>query len=396
MGHRLTRRRALGALGASVTATLAGCRSPGVRRVSTFAPSAGVAGDAFGWDVALTARWTLVGAPATGDPQQGAAYLYDADGTSEQRLAPGTATGAFGTAVAVSGERAVVGAPATGDPDTGGAVTVFLRRDDRWRRARRLVAPGPAMAFGYDVALSGGRLLVGARATERDGATDAGVAYVYECAEGGWDNRVTLARQAADPYEYTGGSVALDGDRALLGSFLADDAAPDAGAVTAFERTDGWHERVSLTAPDAGPGDRFGNAVALDGDRALVGAVGRGGGADAAADRGGAYVFERADGEWDHAATLPGPADDPDAAFGVAVALDGDWALVGAFSANGTDPGRAFLFERGDDGWTQRATLRPADGDPGDGFGGSVALDGDRAVVGAVNDGAGTATLFVL
>jgi len=249
------------------------------------------------------------------------------------------------------------------------------------------------------VALSGTRLVVGARATDRGGATDAGVAHVYERVAGVWTHRATLARRTARAYEYTGGSVALDGGTALLGSFLADAAGTDSGTATVFERDGGWRQRATLRAPDAEAGDRFGNALALDGTRALVGAAGRGGNTDASADRGGAYVLERADDGWTHRTTLPAPADDPDAAFGVAVALDADRALVGAFSANGTSPGRAVLFERDGGGWSERATLRPADGDPGDGFGSAVALAGDRAVVGAVSDGAegaGTATLFDL
>ncbi len=402
MGPGPTRRRTLGAFGGSLLTALAGCLSDSaVDRRSTLAPSDGRPGDDFGWDVALTDRWTLVGAPAAGDRRQGCAYLYDADTAGERRLTPETAAGEFGGAVAVDSETLAVGAPATNDPDVDGAVTVFARDDDQWRRETRLAAPDTARSegFGYDVALSGRRLVVGARATDLPGATDTGVAHVYEQADGGWTHRTTLTRRAPTAYAYNGGSVALDGGTALLGSFLADAAATDAGTATVFDRNGGWGQQATLRAPDARPGDRFGNAVALAGDRALVGAVGRGGGPDASADHGGAYVFERVDGGWTHRRTLPAPENDPDAAFGVAVALSGDRALVGAFSAEGTGPGRAVLFERGGDGWTERATLRPADGDPGDGFGSAVALAGDRAVVGAVSDGAegaGTATLFAL
>ena len=393
-----TRRQTLSASGASLLTALAGCLSGrAVERGSTLAPPDGASGDAFGRAVGRAGRWTLVGAPGTGQRGTGAAYLFDTAAGTEHRLAPGVDTGAFGNAVALDDRRAVVGAPATADPGIDGSVTVFAREGDQWHRETHLAAPAPTAraAFGYDVALSGTRLVVGARATDLPGATDAGVAHVYERGDGGWAHRGRLVPEAVAAYDYAGGSVAADGGTALLGSFLADTAATDAGSAAVFERTTEWGQRTALTAPDAGPGDRFGNAVALAGDRALVGAVGRGGSPDAAADRGGAYVFAREDGGWAHRTTLSAP-DDPDAAFGVAVALDGDRALVGAFSANGTSPGRAVLFERGGDGWRERATLRPADGAPGDGFGSAVALAGDRAVVGSVGDGAGTATLFEL
>jgi len=78
----------------------------------------------------------------------------------------------------------------------------------------------------------------------------------------------------------------------------------------------------------------------------------------------------------------------------VAVALDGRQGLVGAFSANGTGTGRAVLFEGAD--WDQQTTLQPEDGAAGDGFGSSVALASGRALVGAVSDGPGSATVFEL
>lgn len=394
MTRRPTRRHALATLCGGLAGAVAGCRSlGGPRRGERLTPADGEAGDAFGWDVALSDAWAIVGAPAA-DGGRGAAYLYDIEGNTQQRLAPEDAE-EFGGAVAVAGGRALVGAPATGE--TAGTVSVFERAEGTWRRETRLTAPDAAAGeFGYDVALAGPWALVGARGTDRAGLTDAGVAHVYEDAAGGWTHRARLAPADAAAYDYAGGGVALADGRALLGSFLADGPATDAGSASVFERTGGtWNEQATLTAPDAAAGDRFGNAVALSGTRALVGAVGRGGGPDAAADSGGAYVFEREGGEWTHEATLPAPAEDPDAGFGVAVALDAERALVGAFSANGTGPGRAMLFERSGE-WTQRTTLRPDNGEAGDGFGSSVALADGRALVGSVGNGPGSATLFSL
>ena len=75
--------------------------------------------------------------------------------------------------------------------------------------------------------------------------------------------------------------------------------------------------------------------------------------------------------------------------FGMAVAADGDTALVGALQAYDADfnnrPGAAYVFTWNSvsEVWTKNATLNASDGDNGDGFGRSVALDGDTAVVGA-------------
>jgi hypothetical protein len=75
--------------------------------------------------------------------------------------------------------------------------------------------------------------------------------------------------------------------------------------------------------------------------------------------------------------------------FGSSVALAGETALVGApleQDPNGRAAGAAYAFVRPGDGWTQQSKRVPADGDAGDSFGRSVALDGDTALVGAESD----------
>lgn len=75
--------------------------------------------------------------------------------------------------------------------------------------------------------------------------------------------------------------------------------------------------------------------------------------------------------------------------FGFSVALDGDTALVGAHfdeHPNSSGAGSAYVFTRSGSRWTQQAKLAPEDGDDGDHFGWAVALDGDTALVGARDD----------
>ena len=73
--------------------------------------------------------------------------------------------------------------------------------------------------------------------------------------------------------------------------------------------------------------------------------------------------------------------------FGL-VALDGDRALIGAGSDDcsaGILCGAAYVFEEEDDAWVQVHNLVAADAAAFDGFG-LVALDGDRALIGATGD----------
>lgn len=98
-------------------------------------------------------------------------------------------------------------------------------------------------------------------------------------------------------------------------------------------------------------------------------------------------MFEPASDEWTQTATLTPDDGDGGDRFGNTVALDGDRALVGA--PRDEDPnggGSTYVFESSGSGWTQGAKLAAEDGDSDDGFGGSLALDGDRVLVGANRD----------
>ena len=78
--------------------------------------------------------------------------------------------------------------------------------------------------------------------------------------------------------------------------------------------------------------------------------------------------------------------------FGYAVAVDGDTAVIGAYqdNGNGADSGAAYVFTRNDGVWDDGVKLTASGGAAYDNFGISVAVDGDTVVVGAPgNDGAG-------
>jgi len=91
-------------------------------------------------------------------------------------------------------------------------------------------------------------------------------------------------------------------------------------------------------------------------------------------------------------------------AFGT-VAIDGDTAVVGARRADvvpgsNAEEGAAYVFVRTGTIWSEEARLTASDAAPGDAFGGSVGIDGDTIVVGAAADdhvavGAGSAYVFV-
>ncbi|MGH7573096.1 MAG: FG-GAP repeat protein, partial [Gemmatimonadota bacterium] len=123
-----------------------------------------------------------------------------------------------------------------------------------------------------------------------------------------------------------GQTAAVAGEDVLFGQ---PDIDRTPGAVYVYRRSGGtWEEAARLTAADGIPGDRFGSALAVDGDRLLVGAFW------ADSGRGAAYVFERGpEGGWSQTAKLEGRAVGD--SLGLKVALHGDVALVAAAGDSG-------------------------------------------------------------
>ena len=154
-------------------------------------------------------------------------------------------------------------------------------------------------------------------------------------------------------------------------------------------------ESATLGASDGVAGDRFGAALAADGERVVVGAP-RAAGAGSGGGTGAAYVYRWNGSVWVEEAELvpsDGLANDE---FGGAVAVSGERVLVGALrhSANGSSAGAAYLYELQGATWVETKLLA-SNGTTFDRFGTSVALDGDLAVVGApFHVGQGKAYVF--
>ncbi|HEY8020420.1 MAG TPA: FG-GAP repeat protein, partial [Thermoanaerobaculia bacterium] len=265
-----------------------------------------------------------------------------------------------------------------------------------------LDAPGPARAlqpctpttalqpaagaqFGCSCATDGTAAAVGAM---RDPAAAPAAGALYVLQPGG---EVRLTAGDAGAGDQLGFSVAVGGGTLAGGApFAAAPGAAHAGAVYVFSARDGsWSaasSQVKLVAPDARSGDHFGQTLALKGDRIAVGAPDRTG--SGGSFSGAVYLFQRSGGgAW----TLEAELADPDAApfdgFGYSVALDGDVLAVGAPFADrpggGGSLGAVHVFARGASGWNRVARLTAKDGADGDELGVVVALDGGTLVAGA-------------
>jgi len=317
----------------------------------------------------------------------------------------------FGSSVSLSGERALIGS-LLDDDNGGGSGSAYLFRYDsptgRWHEEAKLLASdgAPYDYFGVSVALSGDRALVGAFRDEDNGQL-SGSAYLfaYDSVSGTWQEEAKLLASDGSSMDEFGFSVALSDETALVGSDGDGDLGDSSGSAYLFgyDSVSGWwQEEAKLLASDGQEDDHFGYSVALDNDIALIGAFGDD---DNGSYSGSAYLFryDPPSGTWQEEAKLLASDGAPYDYLGVSVALFGDRALVGAYGDDdaGVDAGAAYLFRYdGASGtWQEEAKLVAHDGSVADGFGASVALTGDRALVGAYNDddigpGSGSAYLF--
>ena len=387
------------------------------------AASDGDADDSFGSSVAVAGdgNTALVGAAGDEDPNgAGSAYVFRRSGGTWVQQAKLAADddddpARFGGAVAVSsdGSTALVGAPGEetqiddGDEtefrERGGAAYVFQESGGEWSQKVK-IRPEDSTEddrFGGAVALTGDgtTAVVGASGHAEAPESDVGAAFVFERRGGAWKEVQRLDASDRDEGDRFGSSVAVAGDGAVVLVGADGDDEPNgsaAGSAYVFREssTIAWSREAKI-APDGGDdGDRFGGAAALTGDgtTALVGASQRDASGGAA---GAAYVFERDGGDWPEQDRLDASDGDGSDRFGSSVALadDGTTAIVGA-NGDGDGAGSAYLLERSEETWSERAKL--AAGDDGDSFGSSVALAGDRgtALVGADGDGAGSAYVF--
>ena len=152
--------------------------------------------------------------------------------------------------------------------------------------------------------------------------------------------------------------------------------------------------------------DRFGHAVAIDGQTVVIGAPGERSNAtgvngnqtdNSANDSGAAYVFVRTGAGWSQQAYLKASNSGEFDQFGISVSISGETIVVGASQedsaatgVNGNqadnvalEAGAAYVFVRTGTTWSQQAYLKASNAASGDFFGGAVSIYAGTIVVGA-------------
>lgn len=174
----------------------------------------------------------------------------------------------FGAAVARTDRYIIVGASedSTAGP-LAGAVDVY---DTSGTLLRRITnpTPGPMDDFGAAVAVSGDVLVVGAPFDDT-ASLNSGAAYVFNAATGALLR--TFVNPTRTPGDKFGAAVAIEGNRVVVGAPWRDGFEADTGAAYVFDTVTGTLT-ASLTHANARPGEQFGTAVAIAGPRIVVSA----------------------------------------------------------------------------------------------------------------------------
>src|SRR3954454_18700157 len=233
--------------------------------------------------------------------------------------------------------------------------------------------------------MQGGRVLVGAWGDDTLGA-NSGAAYLFSAASGQFLNKFTTTLNTSTSI---GESVALYGNSLLTGTLSRTNG--HGGIVHLFDGTTAVRTRAILPNGVA-TFDNYGMALAVDGTTALVGAPGDSSNGSLA---GAAYLINITNNSL--IAKLKSNDFLPEDEFGFSVDISNGIAIVGSQS-NAATVGGAYLFNATTG--VQLSKLVPSDGTIGDSFGNSVAIDGHYAVVGSRFDDnangpdAGSAYLF--
>jgi FG-GAP repeat len=225
-------------------------------------------GDAFGLSVAIAGDHIIVGAPGrdfNAVSNQGQLYVLSATTGKVLRsmtygsLGPSDNTG-IGSSLAAEGDYVVTGCP---DYD-GGKGTSFVFKISTGALVDILGAGAAGDNYGFSVAISGSRIIVGAPNADIAMADNAGRAYTYNIRS----DTLIHATQALEPYSPTerghfGFSVALEGTHAIIGSPAAMSSR---GAVSIMDITGVNHLLSILVLPSSAAlanGDQFGYSVAF-------------------------------------------------------------------------------------------------------------------------------------
>jgi len=289
----------------------------------------------------------------------------------------------FGSSVAISDQYAIIGSKSDNQAITmGGSACIYEKNDGKWVFIQKFVGSNPHKNdyLGGSVAVSGNFVFAGAQGYDYDEIyKDMGIVYVYQRQESGdWIQTQTLAPDSIDDSHKFGCAMATSNMQIIVGAYGNSN---ESGKAFLFElENDQWIQRQCLTPEIPDIGGRFGIAVDIDNDYIIVGAYL---GYDY---QGAAYIYQKQESDWKQIELFKSPVLDQISHFGYAVSINDHYAAVGSKSerqvANIRNTGAVYVYQRNENTWEQMPKLLEDDLQKDDKFGVSLALEGNILAVG--------------
>ena len=323
----MSARQTLVALGVLVVASLASNGQVCGTELFKIHPDDAAAGDLFGSSIAIQGTAGVIGSPHD-DGSRGAAYIFlMGDGSQFTKLVADAAVpgAVFGSSVASTGFNIVVGAPRDlNDSHTASTGAAYLFGSLGGAQLHRFVGSDSVALdlFGDSVAISGNIVAVGAPGNSSGGLTDNGAVYLFDRVSGMEIGKLVSFNGLTE--DLMGSSVAMDGSTLVAGAPQPMISPSNSGAVFVFDIST-MNQTMTLFN-DGSVGDEFGAAVAIEGDYILVGAPGDG---QSGLNAGAVYVFDRTSGVllYKYVSLDSNPANEH---LGSSIAINGTRAVFGA------------------------------------------------------------------
>ena len=358
-------------------------------------PSAPVASQAFGNAVAVDGDQVFV-EEASYEMRSGVVYVFGRDPSGNwiqtQRIEPSSDEPGDRFGIGLAKHENTLLISATRADEGAGAVYVYQNQNGTWIESGRLETTdrSPADSLGTGLAINNDWIMVGTVA--QNGRT--GAAYAFRREGESWVQHSKIRPDDIDEEDTFGARIALQGNQMLISAPFGSDGEGRVYSFAYSEDSDTWEERGQLQAPGLSDETMFGTDIALENSVSLVGAPGYFGGTGAGT--GAVFVYELAGDTWQLASLLSPYESTGAIQFGGSIAFDGNAALIGAFSA-AQGQGRIFsyTFNRETFEWTAASKISSAETGRAY-FGRTVDFSGDIAVgvASGADRGAGAAWVF--
>ena len=273
--------------------------------------------------------------------------------------------------------------------------------------------------FGEQIAISGDTMVIsavnegssatGVNGNQQDSSMPfAGAVYVFRRVGNSWAQEAYIKASNTNALDSFGYAIAISGDTLVVGAPDEDSTATGingnqlnneaeaVGAAYVYTRDNGvWAQDAYLKASNAEENDKFGSAVAINGNTIAVGALNESSNAtgvngdqnnNGSIQSGAVYLFQRNSGVWVQQ-TYAKPFDTGALQhFGESLALSESHLIIGSSwkSNNGlSNAGVVYVYEFSGTQWLQAAYLTASTPGDNDNFGHSLGLHEDTLVIGA-------------